>query len=592
MSQGLLKLALFVCSISFLHKVSDARCDVGLAISSRLTEYIPAICDTWTISFVSRDDFPRLVAYFPSGELATNNFCQIYEGIDNSGTLAGTLLGGGLSFPVIVESSSVYVSCVLNLTTVEIEVFIDPAEECGEDVDSLPYNLLSPMFPGDYSAFAGCVWRFQLQSSSSLMFQFSTYNIEDGFDFLYFQNEEGNVERLTGNHTGGLNHTVTATILTLIFVSDASGQAQGFNATVNNESGMEQSMSVCRTKDLTIAVTADEQNTLDYEHGDTLYIALDRQTPLSQLNDNCKVTGSDPVFVFDIGQCEGLYQNENGKVSVSFLIWRFLAPSPAVIQRDVQNRLNVTCLFDSELLLSSSNVQSQAGSIETSAENTGNFDVALNLFSNQYFNESFPGEVTVPNYIFAEVKLDEISASNDDFIVQLEECWATRVENSSGLPNYPVVVSGCVAPPSGSEVAGAKMLIRNYESNSATFKLKSFVWTNFTDAEQFIYIHCDVTVCQNSTGECPGQTCGGKKRRSVDNNGRSQRLSAGPVRIVKTTKYLLVQDTPGDRDEAIEAADNIFQIVMFVLLAAAVMGAGYLVWSKITLNPTAKQIRL
>nr|CAB3262700.1 uncharacterized protein LOC100182005 [Phallusia mammillata] len=277
-------------------------------------------------------------------------------------------------------------------------------------------------------------------------------------------------------------------------------------------------------------------------------------------------------------------------VSVSFLIWRFLAPTSAVIQRAPQNKLNVTCLFDADVLLSSSNVIPQIEADEIYAGNTGAFAVALNLFSNEYFNESLSGEVNVPSYIYAEVKL--VDLDDDHTIVQLEECWATRTENNSGLPTYPIVQSGCVAPPSGSEPADAKMLIRNYQPNFATFKLMSFVWTNFTDAEQFIYIHCDVTICQNSTGQCDSPTCPEKKRRSVDNNGHSQRLSAGPVHIVQTTDHLLLQDGAGDEDEANESAYNIFQLVMFVLLASVMIGAGYLIWGKLVQDRKAKEILL
>ncbi|CBY11894.1 unnamed protein product [Oikopleura dioica] len=74
-------------------------------------------------------------------------------------------------------------------------------------------------------------------------------------------------------------------------------------------------------------------------------------------------------------------------------------------------------------------------------------------------------------------------------------------------------------------------MFENGESNFAAFSLASFVFA--IEQESNVFFHCDIRVCDNSTGACVPECSGNKRRRreaeAGDNSGPISHLTMGPV---------------------------------------------------------------
>nr|XP_002129961.1 alpha-tectorin-like [Ciona intestinalis] len=91
--------------------------------------------------------------------------------------------------------------------------------------------------------------------------------------------------------------------------------------------------------------------------------------------------------------------------------------------------------------------------------------------------------------------------------------------------NYNLISQSCPAD-------SYTTVTRNHNSSYTTFEFKSFIWTNVTLSSQQIYVHCEVTICdQNLNATCNTLNCAPSRRRRDASTNSYKVISAGPVLI-------------------------------------------------------------
>lgn len=73
-------------------------------------------------------------------------------------------------------------------------------------------------------------------------------------------------------------------------------------------------------------------------------------------------------------------------------------------------------------------------------------------------------------------------------------------------------------------------LLSNKNSSDVRFAFKAFDFRH--DSTGFIYLHCEVAVCERNDLSC-SMDCSPRTKRSVDTNKKSHLISAGPFFVQK-----------------------------------------------------------
>jgi len=157
------------------------------------------------------------------------------------------------------------------------------------------------------------------------------------------------------------------------------------------------------------------------------------------------------------------------------------------------------------------------------------FEIGMALYKDSSFSELVPSDAVlfVPNPLFVGVTMAE---AHPNLVIQLEHCWATPIDEPDAEPSYHFINDFCGDSEELSTFHTLSMLT-NGVSNFAAFSLASFVFA--IEQESNVFFHCDIRVCDSSTGACVPDCNGTKRRRRRDAvgdmSGPISHLTMGPL---------------------------------------------------------------
>nr|CAB3266892.1 alpha-tectorin-like [Phallusia mammillata] len=478
--------------------------------------------------------------YQTRGVMGDMGQCQIYDGTDNTGILLGTFTGDGNAVGAVRSSSNnLFLSCVnTGGPTITWRHQVSD-RECGSTLTGGDFydTELGPFTLGSY-----CIWTFLANPGCSYRFDVKA-SIAAG-DYIFINWPEG-ASGITGEPARYGMYAADSDLeeswanggnkVRFMFASDlTAGEPSdyiSFNAT---QVCPPPPVSQLKCGETTIINLVEESlKKLNASDRDILYIAPSEDMKPEDVDPSCVANIQHPYFVFNITQCVPVTSQSDGLIKLTFIVWnqKNLDPS-APVQRYMIFCVNFTCEFDSNVTISSSEIDPEIRKIGFNTDPAeGEFQVSLDLYSNDSYENPLSADdtVTVPEYVFAKVKLTDVPESADNFQVDMTSCWATEEMNPTSVPIYPIITASCPAS-NPYDPSNAIVVIRNNQPICGQFKFRSFVWTNVT--EQALYVHCDVNICDTDAGSCP-EECGGKRRRRRDitTAGKKQILSAGPIVI-------------------------------------------------------------
>uniref|UniRef100_H2YU41 ZP domain-containing protein n=1 Tax=Ciona savignyi TaxID=51511 RepID=H2YU41_CIOSA len=109
--------------------------------------------------------------------------------------------------------------------------------------------------------------------------------------------------------------------------------------------------------------------------------------------------------------------------------------------------------------------------------------------------------VGVPVYV--SVDMDDVFG-DDNIVTSLNTCYATTSRDFEIMDNYHYLITGRCASPTDLTVR----ILTNGESRKSRFSFEMFRWKN---TAEYIYLHCEVKVCNRTREVCTGNgsLCGG-----------------------------------------------------------------------------------
>ncbi|XP_062379331.1 zona pellucida sperm-binding protein 4-like [Sardina pilchardus] len=158
-------------------------------------------------------------------------------------------------------------------------------------------------------------------------------------------------------------------------------------------------------------------------------------------------------------------------------------------------------------------------------------------YSSYYTESDYPVTKILRENVPVEVRI--LERTDPNIVLTLGNCWTTPTPDSSGMPQWDLLVNGCpymddrylttLVPISGDV---------EYPSHYRRFILKMFTFVDrqFTSqAQETVYIHCKATVCVPSAGNNCEPTCGRFKRQALSSDVSQEAeavvISSGAVHV-------------------------------------------------------------
>jgi len=206
------------------------------------------------------------------------------------------------------------------------------------------------------------------------------------------------------------------------------------------------------------------------------------------------------------------------------------------VDRNV-NRIPIQCSYDDRYVVSSEfGIKPFVKTIYFELAK-GNISAEMNLYQRRdYHPKSRLGArpmvlVSLPLYV--AVKSDNIFGDTS-IVTSLEQCYATDQSSYKEMGNllHYLVQGRCVSPDDDTVE-----IYKNGIDSEARFKFDMFKWKG--GAAEFVYLHCEIRVCNSSLEDCSGKgpQCDGRtnvrKRRDASEVGPNESgiTSIGPLII-------------------------------------------------------------
>ncbi|XP_078494631.1 ZP domain-containing protein-like [Ciona intestinalis] len=262
------------------------------------------------------------------------------------------------------------------------------------------------------------------------------------------------------------------------------------------------------------------------------------------INEGCSQAEANGGYTFQMtkfAQCASSISTNGNELSVQYQLCVVpAAPTGGVvISRDTSTLFKFTCNYRREVVANMTHIRPIIGKVTgTPLSKNGAFSVVLGRYTDgQYTTVQTSPDILVPNRLFLKVKLDKSTSSS--LIVQMLTCWATPSANSNDASKFYIIERGC--PSFDPWDPMSNMVTQNYNSTCGKFSFLSFVWRLAAGAQQRIFVHCEIEVCENSkpNSQCtvkPNCTSGsntglnGRRRRSEGSESKHL-VSAGPFHM-------------------------------------------------------------
>ncbi|XP_058262649.1 uncharacterized protein LOC131363797 isoform X2 [Hemibagrus wyckioides] len=150
------------------------------------------------------------------------------------------------------------------------------------------------------------------------------------------------------------------------------------------------------------------------------------------------------------------------------------------------------------------------GVISKQLSTEGTYQIHMKPYTDATFLVPYSGNVTleVNHEMYIAVEVDQFDSTQIALV--LDNCWATPVNQTDYSVRWDLIIKECPNPNDGTV-----SVLRNGVSTSSHFSFRMFTFTGFSVK---IYLHCQVHLCLQKTGNCalPCPRHLSRRRRSVD----------------------------------------------------------------------------
>ncbi|XP_060719731.1 alpha-tectorin-like isoform X12 [Tachysurus vachellii] len=155
-------------------------------------------------------------------------------------------------------------------------------------------------------------------------------------------------------------------------------------------------------------------------------------------------------------------------------------------------------------------IEVTGGVISKELSTLGSYQIHMTPYTDVTFLVQYSGNVTleVNHQMYIAVEVDQFDSTQISLV--LDNCWATPVNQIDYSVRWDLIINEC---PNLND--GTVAVLQNGVSTSSRFSFRMFTFTGFSSK---IYLHCQVHLCLQTTGNC-ALTCplkSSRRRRSVD----------------------------------------------------------------------------
>ncbi|XP_076809685.1 alpha-tectorin-like [Clavelina lepadiformis] len=291
----------------------------------------------------------------------------------------------------------------------------------------------------------------------------------------------------------------------------------------------------CTTERVTIRVSTSYLKNLSVSEVDSLMLVNANKTSFD--NAQCtQNTFSGGYYQFDLLllQCASSITTDDDNLYASYTVRVMPNFSGQTTSRDASVYFNLFCHFRRQVNSSADEVvnpQVTQRRLHVQPELGG--DVQLQMA--RYTNGSFSSRSSVWNAFDNDLVYIGLSLNADDrfnLILQGQQCWATPDSNINNPIRYSIISNGCAE--NDPFIENANEVYKNFNDTWVLFSFTVFHWTGLPLANQQMYIHCTVNVCDQSEAAnvCNHYSCGKRKRRNILSSAsrdQMETISWGPI---------------------------------------------------------------
>ncbi|XP_059214910.1 deleted in malignant brain tumors 1 protein-like isoform X2 [Centropristis striata] len=372
----------------------------------------------------------------------------------------------------------------------------------------------SPNHPDHYHDNAYCVWQLRTSFDQRIFLSFTYLQLENCCDCDYVSIYDGPSvgSRYLGKVCNDSLSTFysTSNYMTVLFRTDMSVVARGFNAEFISSLPPSSGRVDCSSDNMNIVIDKSYLNSLGYD-AHNLYLSDPHCRP--------QISSYSVVFSFPINTCGNVREFQNGRVVYTNTI-RAYSSNSGEITRQSHLKMNVSCRMEQDSVSQIMYVVHDHDN--TSITGTGRFNTSMDFYtSSSFFYKvtEVPYKVKLNQRLYVQVNLRR---SDSSLVLFLDTCVTSPSPHDFQSRSYDLVRNGC---PVDDTYAAYSTGTRPY----ARFRFQAF---QFLRASDTVYIQCKVLICQASdyNSRCR-QGCNKRVARDLGSEHDSETLVLGPIQL-------------------------------------------------------------
>ena len=193
--------------------------------------------------------------------------------------------------------------------------------------------------------------------------------------------------------------------------------------------------------------------------------------------------------------------------------------------------LEMRCVYEDKYIVSSGPITPTKNTLTFTTE-FGEFETKMSLYSSSRFDNTVklddrPSvQLGQTVYVGVSMYIPFSPEYQNDFTITLKSCYANHDPNHKNMDTYHYLVSGMCASPDDKTVS----IYQNGRDGETEARF-SFDMFKFRKGFDYIYLHCEVKLCNNTAeicnGDANGEKCNGRdpslNEESTDSGNRSKR---------------------------------------------------------------------
>ncbi|XP_072838904.2 uromodulin [Pogona vitticeps] len=196
----------------------------------------------------------------------------------------------------------------------------------------------------------------------------------------------------------------------------------------------------------------------------------------------------------------------------------YLADKTIIRENEIKINFHCSYPLDMEISLETA-IQPIVSSINISIGGAGEFIIKMALYRDSNYTspyEGFKAILSTEDYLYVGVMI--ASGDTAQFVLRMENCFATPTESASDPLKYYIIQNSC---PNTQD--STITVPENGVGSQGMFSLQVF---KFVGNHNLVHLHCEIRLCDNSTEGCRPSCSGVGNRRAA---GTGYSLHVGPI---------------------------------------------------------------